>query len=118
MVDKSFVEICTKGPEVFIYLAIQAYGDTLKEPKASSIKELLVQHRLKSQYNYLLEQTKRFGIITAIKNGKPTESFLKWKAWWKKYIDNLSNEDFDNLLYDLSRGGELKQWYPKGSWLD
>ena len=65
---------------------------------------------------YLIYQTTKYGVILDIPKENeyivPNESFIDWYLYYKKYINNLSSDDYNNMKLNRFNNKNINTYLP------
>lgn len=120
--DLSEIELCLQIRS-FDYLAWFVMHQTYEgRTRISDDEAVDIQKKYFLARDYCVYQTKRFGTgVEGYEEGKPLsigEDFFKWYGFFKSYIDNMSQSEYDSLQQAIKKGKSLKKFLPKGNWRD
>jgi hypothetical protein len=115
--------LCETDPEIQVYFAIQVIGGfvwrmehdmadgRIPEADHPAIDADIVIAR--GEQLKLVRSLTRFGLTTPIEEqGAPTKEYWAWYKKWNNYVENLSNEQFDELDKALSAHDDVSMWKP------
>lgn len=62
------------------------------------------------------EGAKRFGVKTALINGKVTEEYKRWGSWWTAYLESLPDTELELVKKLAKEGSDVSKWRPLEDW--
>ena len=125
---EDFLWVLEEGPEVTLFLTIEAIGNYIGNTSRRIIKgEIAETDELKKRIIYsrinlywAVQQTVRFGVQEPVVNNHLSDEFTLWWKWWHDYVEGLSTRHWrKGLSWEVERKWDVSivsRWRPEGDW--